>query len=198
MAHQAKADSPAEWNSRNKTDLMIEDWEKLDCETVGASEIEAIETVVSDTFGKAAVDSPMIIARLLADEGAELRHEEIMRLYIERASDRPYDAVFLNILDTTDLETTLRSIRQMENLRRKFASDNDREGQRLLRQLAIEEKERQLAIAGKPRIDAAKQNLAAEIAQWLTLWMQTPEVFEGWVALRRQSPEFLSRFGNAE
>src|SRR5215213_8589592 len=128
------------WNSRNKTDLMIEVWEKLDCESVGGAEIVAIETVVRDVFGPSAVESPMIIARLLADEGAELRHSEVMELYIERASDRPYDAALLNILETTDLKTTLRSIRQMENLRRKFAGDDDNEGMRLLRELVLDEK----------------------------------------------------------
>ena len=69
------------WNSRNKTELIIEVWEKLDCESVGAAEIEAIETAVDEIFGKPAIDSPMKIARLLADEGAELRHSEIMELY---------------------------------------------------------------------------------------------------------------------
>ena len=42
----------------------------------------------------------MKIARLLADEGAELRHSEIMELYVERASDRPYDAAFRNLIET--------------------------------------------------------------------------------------------------
>jgi len=46
------------WRSRNKTELIIEVWEKLDCETVGAVEIEAIETAVADVFGKPAVESP--------------------------------------------------------------------------------------------------------------------------------------------
>ncbi|HKX84510.1 MAG TPA: hypothetical protein VJL58_09850 [Pyrinomonadaceae bacterium] len=62
------------WNSRNKTDLIFEVWEKLDCESVGAAEIEAIETVVREEYGDSAVDSPMILARMLADEGAILRH----------------------------------------------------------------------------------------------------------------------------
>ena len=56
--------------SRTKTDLIIEVWEKLDCESVGAAEISAIETVVLERFGDGAVESPMIIARILADEGA--------------------------------------------------------------------------------------------------------------------------------
>ena len=174
---------------------MIEVWEKLDCESVGASELVAIETVVRDVFGESAVDSPMIVARLLADEGAELRHNEVMQLYLERAADRPHEAALLNILETTDLRTTLRSIRQMENLRRKLASENDREGTRLLRQLAIDEKQKKLDAAGRTRIDPVRQAEFLEIAEWLTLWLQSPELFDGWLSLRRRSQDFLSKFG---
>jgi hypothetical protein len=178
----------AVWNSRNKTELIIEVWEKLDCESVGAAEIEAIETVVDEIFGRPAVDSPMKIARLLADEGAELRHSEIMELYLKRASARPYDAVFVNLIDAADLRTTLRSIRQIENLRRKFEADADREGLRLLRMRVIAEKENKLKAA-------SKSPEAGEIAQWLTLWLQSPELFENWVGLRRASADFVSRYG---
>jgi hypothetical protein len=177
------------WKSKNKTDLMIEVWEKLDCESVGAREIESIETVVGDVFGKAAVDSPMIIARLLADEGAELRHSEVMELYIKRASDRPYDAPLRNLLDTTNFASTLKSIRQIENLRRKFAADGDRDGMRLLRQHVIDEKNR----LGSKRVVRPESK---EIAGWLTLWLQSPELFEGWISLRKRSEEFVLQFGD--
>ena len=39
------------WQSKTKNDLIIEVWEKLDCESVGAIEIEAIETVVREKYG---------------------------------------------------------------------------------------------------------------------------------------------------
>ena len=47
------------WQAKNKRDLMIEVWEKLDCESVGSVEIEAIEEVVRDVYGESAVESPM-------------------------------------------------------------------------------------------------------------------------------------------
>ena len=183
------------WKSRNKTDLIIEVWEKLDCESVGAVEIETIETVVAEAFGRAAVDSPMVIARLLADEGAELRHSEVMELYVARASDRPYDSMLLNLLDAADLNTTLSSIRQMENLRRKFAGEDDREGLRRLRALAIEEKDKQISLSEKAGVEGGRRIRAREIADWLTLWLQSPELFESWVALRRRSEDYISKFG---
>jgi hypothetical protein len=166
---------------------MIEVWEKLDCESVGAAEIESIETVVADVYGKAAVESPMRIARLLADEGAELRHSEIMELYVRRSSVRPHAAAFENLLDTTGLDAALSSIRRMENLRLKFESESDSDGLRLLRKTAIDEKD---------RLRGGKNATAAEIAEWLTLWLQAPDLFENWLKLRRRSADFVSKFGD--
>ena len=183
------------WNARNKIDLIIEVWEKLDCENVGADEIKAIEIAVADVFGKSAVDPPMTIARLLADEGAELRHSEIMGLHVERAEDRPYDAPLRNILDTSELRSTLRSIRDMENLRRKFVSEGDEEGLRLLRKKAIAEKEEKLTFSKGSRGTEADRLKSAEIAEWLRLWVQSPEVFDNWITLRRKSKDFISKFG---
>jgi hypothetical protein len=183
------------WQSRTKDDLIIEVWEKLDCESVGAVEIEAIETVVADIFGRAAVDSPMVMARLLADEGAELRHSEIMRLYIERNSDLPYEAAFRNILQLSDLRSALGTLRSLENLRRKYKSENDKEGLRLVRETALRGKRGVNEIAEKRGVDGMTRQVNIEISQWISVWLQTPEMFADWVELRQRSAEFVERFG---
>jgi hypothetical protein len=182
------------WNSRTKTDLIIEVWEKLDCESVGAKEIEAIEIVVRDRFGDGAVESPMIIARLLADEGAELRHAEILELDVERRQESPYDAMFRNILKFADFKQALISIRRLENLRKKFIADNDKEGLRLSREIAIKGKNRAQMIAKNVRVEEKNRAEKAEIAEWFTLWMQSPEIFENWVELRQNSKDFKEKF----
>ncbi len=183
------------WQSRTKTDLIIEVWEKLDCESIGRSEIEAIETVVGEKFGARAIESPMIIARMLADEGATLRHAEIMELDVTRRTESPYDAMFRNILKFSDFIQTLGSLRRLENLRRKFLADNDREGLRLMREIAIKGKNRARMIAGNERVAAEKRAEKAEIAEWFTIWLQNPEVFENWIALRQKSEDFIRKFG---
>lgn len=182
------------WQSRTKTDLVIEVWEKLDCEDVGAAEIEAIETVVRDQFGEQAIDSPMQIARLLADEGAALRHAEIMSLYLARASNRPYDAAFRNLLNIGDLKAALASIRDLESLRRKYSADNDREGLRLVRETGIGAKQQATETAERTRIDAVTRQINGEIAEWFRIWLQTPDVFENWVDLRQHSRDFVEKF----
>jgi len=182
------------WKSRTKTDLIIEVWEALDCESIGAEEIEAIREAVRGRFGEGAVESPMTIARMLADEGAELRHSEIMELYVKRQSDSPYDAMFRNILNLSDFKQTLSSIRNLENLRKKFSNENDRQGLRLVRETALKAKSRALALAESEKLEQQTRDENAEITEWFTIWMQTPEIFESWVQLRQNSADFKKRF----
>jgi hypothetical protein len=184
------------WKARNKVDLMIEVWEKLDCENVGAAEIEAIEQAVSAQFGDAAVESPMRIARILADEGAALRHSELMDLWVRRFTDQPHEAEFRNLINTGDLDSVERSIKRAENLRHKFLSVGDKEGLRLLREEVIEVKERLKHASRDKKADADVRHMHAEMAEWLTLWLQSPEVFDGWLKLRKRSPQFTRQFNS--
>jgi hypothetical protein len=186
------------YKSRTKTDLIIEVWEALDCESVGDREITAIEDAVRERFGNSAVDTPMRIARLLADEGAELRHSAIMTLDVERRLASPYDAMFRNILRFADFKQALISIRQLDNLRRKFLADSDKEGLRLVRETAIKGKNRALMIAGNQKVDEQKREEKGEIAEWFRLWLQSPEIFENWVMLRINSKDFKEKFESDE
>ena len=183
------------WNARTKIDLVIEVWEKLDCESVGARELEAIEEAVRGEFGESAIDLPMKLARILADEGAELRHAEILELDVRRRLESPYDAMLRNILKFSDFRETLASIRRLENLRRKFARENDREGLRLVRETALKGKSRAQMISKNEKVAPEKRAEKAEIAEWFTIWLQSPEIFENWIVLRQSSKDFLERFG---
>ena len=183
------------YKSRTKNDLIIEVWEILDCESIGAKEIAAIEEAVRAAFGSSAVDLPMIIARLLADEGAELRHAEILELDVQRRLESPYDAMFRNILKFSDFKQTVASIRNLENLRQKFLRDNDKEGLRLVRETALKGKNRAQMIGKNPKVDETKRAEKSEIAEWFTIWLQSPEVFDNWIILRQNSTDFKSKFG---
>ena len=182
------------WKSRTKTDLIIEVWEALDCESVGAEEIAAIEEAVRGQFGEGAVESPMILARLLADEGAELRHAEILALDVERRTASPYDAMFRNVLRFADFKQAVVSIRNLENLRRKFTREDDKEGLRLVRETALRGKSRAQMISRNEKVEPKKRAEKAEIVEWFSIWLQNPEIFESWVELRQNSKDFKEKF----
>jgi hypothetical protein len=183
-----------EWKARTKLDLMIEVWEHLDCESVGAAELETIEAVVRERFGEGAVESPAIVARLLADEGAELRHAEVLELDTRYRATDPYEAMFRNVLKFSTFAQAAASIKNLENLRREFARKKDREGLRRVHEMALKGKQRAQMIARNRNVDEKKRVEKAEIAEWFTVWLQQPGVFNDWLELRQRSNDFRKQF----
>ncbi len=182
------------WSSRTKRDLMIEVWEHLDCESVGAGELEEIMSAVRERFGDGAVESPARVARLLADEGAELRHAEVLELDAKWRTDDPYEAMFRNVLKFSDFAQATSSIKRLENLRKQFARTKDAEGLRRVRETVLKGKRRAEMIARNSKVDEKKRAEKAEIAEWFTVWLQQPELIEAWLDLRRLSKDFQTRF----
>ena len=184
-----------EWKSRTKRDLVIEVWERLDCETVGEDELESIFEAVRGRFGKGALESPASVARMLADEGAELRHAEVLEMDARWRTADPYEAMFRNVLRFADFDQAAASIKRLDNLRRQFERKKDAEGLRRVRETALKGKQRAQMIAGNKSVDARKRAEKDEIANWFTVWLQTPEIFDDWLALRRRSADYRDRFG---
>lgn len=182
------------WKSRTKTDLMVEVWEHLDCESVGAAELEEIGRAVRERFGEGAAESPVAMARLLADEGAELRHAEVLELDAQLRAADPYEAMFRNVLKFADFAQAANSIKNLENLRRQFARKKDATGLRRVSEVGLKGKQRAQMIARNPKVDERKRAEKIEIAEWFTVWLQTPEIFQDWLDLRQRAKDFRERF----
>lgn len=186
------------WSARTKTDLIIEVWEKLDCESVGEKELEAIETVVKEVYGGHAADPPMIVARLLADEGAVLRHSEILEMDAARRLNSPYDAMFRNLISFSSFAAAESSLRSLENLRRKLDADGDREGLRRVKEEAFAARDEAKRLSAGEQRTGEDPAFYTEIAEWFSIWLQSPEIFEGWVRIRKRSEQFREAFAKDE
>ena len=186
------------WEARTKRELMIEVWERLDCESVGAREVEAVLEVVRERFGEGALESPARVARLLADEGAELRHAEILDMDARWRTQDPYEPMFRNVVKFSNFEEAAGTIRRLENLRKQFARKGDREGLRRVSEAALKGKQRAQMIAHNAKVVERKRAEKAEMAEWFTVWLNQPEIFEDWLALRRRSKDFRARFESEE
>ena len=186
--------SQTEWKARTKRDLIIEVWERLDCESVGARELEAVVEVVRERFGEGAVESPAALARLLADEGAELRHAEVLELDARWRTADPYEAMFRNVLKFSTFDEAAASLKRLDNLRREFQRRSDREGQRRVHETVLRGKQRAQMIARNQSVNERKRAEKAEIAEWFAVWLRQPEIFDDWLALRRRAPDFRARF----
>lgn len=181
------------WLARTRTDLILEVWEALDCESVGAKELTEIQKAIADRFGPGAVESPASIARLLADEGAVLRHPEILEA---DTSWRQSDGALATLGDfiINDFETAEQFIRQLDKLARDFQSTNDRRRMANTRAAGVAAKRHALSVAKSSKFDVRERAQKQEIAGWLTIWLESPEIFSDWLDLRKRSAEFRKRF----
>ena len=182
------------WKSGTKHDLIIEVWEDLDCESVGARELEQIEEVLREKFGEGARDSPASIARTLADEGAVLRHPEVFDYDTQWREQLISGVVPSESLSFSSLPEASESIRKLESWRREFAGDGKQGELRRLQEIALKTKQGLQLVARSRVVDTKRRIDAEEIVQWLTIWILDPAIFEDWLSLRKRSAEFVEKF----
>ncbi|MGI9165096.1 MAG: hypothetical protein ACR2G5_01680 [Pyrinomonadaceae bacterium] len=179
------------WRAHTKQDLIIEVWEDLDCESVGAQELAQIQQAVSESFGEGALESPAAIARTLADEGAVLRHPEVLEFDTQWREQNLTALILPDELNFSDLVESSKSITKLDELRQRLEGEGDQVRLRRLRELALSIKGESQRLAQSKIVGEKNRVEAGEIAQWLTVWLQEPNMFEDWLSLRRRSPEFI-------
>ncbi len=182
---------------KTKRDLIIELWEALDCESVGARELEQIQNAVAEKFGEGAVDSPASIARVLADEGAVLRHPEVLDFDTKWRERNLSELIPSDELNLSGLEMAAESIKKLDSLRKSFVEHGELRKLGSLRALVLRVKQETQALARSRIVENEERLEADELVQWLTVWLQEPDVFDDWLSLRRRSPEFIALFGNS-
>jgi hypothetical protein len=183
------------WQSRTNHDLLIEVWEKLDCESVGSDEIQQIQAAVRETLGAGAVQSPATIARTLADEGAVLRHPEVLNSDSQWREQRLSELIPPDDLNFRTLEQASASIKRLTTEHSKLRKATDHAASERLRELVVAHKIDTQQMARSKILPAETRARAKEVSLWLTIWLEQPEVFDEWLDLRQRSPEFIRKFG---
>lgn len=170
-----------------KYQIIVDIWERMEREVVGARELELIQQAIAVRFGTTL--SLASIARTLADHGARLGHPDVLAADLQW---RERSSLFTSEDLTFDsLEAATALIEKIEQLRQEFG--NDKPMYEHLRQSVQQIKEELGILAASER--GANKVLAQEVEQWLAIWLQTPQIFLEWLALRRTAPEFRERFG---
>jgi hypothetical protein len=154
--------------------LIVEVWEQTGREVVGAEDLGLIQDALVQRFGSGS--SPASIARVLADHGARLGHPEILQ-----ADSRWREQQHLFTPDDLAFDTIHAANAFIEKL------------QRLPRTPSL----RQSVLQIKQELDllAHARPVVREAAQWLTVWLQNPQIFAEWLDLRRSTAEFQELFG---
>ncbi len=181
-----------EWRARTLTELMIEVWEALDCESVGRSELQRIEKELIQKFGNGVSQSPATIARTLADEGAVLRHPEVFEWDSEWRKEMLAHASFGTELQFASLAEALVSFEILETKRHELG--NEGQGLERLRLTVINAREHCQLFTQSSVLAARQREEAKEISEWLAVWLRSPQLFPDWLDLRMRSAEFKKKF----
>jgi hypothetical protein len=97
--------------------------------------------------------------------------------------DQPYAGIRQHTFD--ELE---QSLRDMERVYAEAKAAGIRERARYCRRQVMAAKDRAKFLAASPRIAPEKQAEKTEMAQWMLVWLENPEVFPAWVEARKSRP----------
>jgi hypothetical protein len=158
----------------------------MEKDVVGAPELDLIQQAIAVRFGT--LMSLASIARTLADHGVQLSHPETLAADVKWRERNLFFTPEELILGNLEAATAL--IEKIERLREQFEKEKPMLAH--LRQ-SVQQLKSELDIVAKSEKGSHKL-LAREVAQWLTVWLQNPQIFQEWLALRRATPEFRESF----
>ena len=104
--------------------------------------------------------------------------------------DPPYEDVFGGLLVFGTLAETEQTLKSLENLRQQFLAASDKKGVEYCRQLGRLGRERATMISLNRRVGPVKRLIKEEAALWFRIWLETPDLFPEWLALRKTTDEF--------
>ena len=87
---------------------------------------------------------------------------------------------------------------RLDELLRKFLAEGERAAAARVLEVARLGRRRAEMISRNARVDAQKRAEKEEILNWFRIWLETPDSFFDWLEVRKQSPDFRSRFGPPE
>ena len=184
-----------------KQEFIVAEWLRLGGKAIGRKELRAIQRTLREEFGEGAIESPARIARVLADEGAELRHPEVIEFDAKwreekidketanfRGLERFLDAKPVRLHEAESL------IKKLKQTRQSSGRNENKVNVQRLREIAIDVRQTAETLANDSTLTQRQRDEQAEIAQWLAVWLQTPNLFDDWLDLRRRSPDFRNKF----
>ena len=179
--------APARDKKLTQIEVIFECYEQLGAQAVGRRELEAIVDTLRKTFG-AAIPSPATIARILADHEVPLSHPDVLDVDTEWR-ERQLSEIVAGDLET--IETALTTVENLQSLATRIHAD---ESDRL--RLQVRQLQEELELISQSQLASGKRrSVAGELASWLTVWLQNSAIFDDWLSLRRNSPEFVQKFG---
>lgn len=135
------------------------------------------------------------VASVLREAGFEVRYED---RYSDPVMPEPYARRLKGVLEFHDFASAEKSLLRLDAIFREYSRAQDRLGAKMVVALVKKGKLRARSLAANPRVQEPKRREKQEIASWFQVWLETPDLFADWLALRKSSEEFCRLFGGGD
>lgn len=102
----------------------------------------------------------------------------------------PYNQALEGVLAFSDFESLERCLCTLDEIHRSYQRAGDNKGVEYCREMARLGRRRAEFISRNRRVSPAKREEKAEMAFWFRIWLETPEIFPDWLAMRKATEEF--------
>jgi hypothetical protein len=105
--------------------------------------------------------------------------------------DPPYESELKGILSFGRFSDAEQTLRRLQELMEKYLAEGDDKGHEYCRQIALIGRRRAELVSRNRKVAAVKRKQKTEIALWFQIWLETPNLFNDWLQLRKSSPSFI-------
>jgi hypothetical protein len=177
---------------RTKKELILQTAREIGAQQFTPAEIDQLRRRLIAEHGEEARTGNEYIAEVLKDAGIKVA------LTLQEEAEDQYEEEFEDLLHFKTLEDAEVSIMRLDELMRKFQTHGERAAVERVLNVARLGKRRAEMIARNSKVEKPKRIEKEEIANWFRIWLETPDVFFDWLDVRKQSPEFQTKFPQVE
>ena len=179
----------------SKKQIFLEHFQAQEKRPFEARDLQSARSELQRRLGPSDKTSLGSIASILREAGYEVRYED---RYSDPVLPEPYASRLKGVLEFHDLASAEKSLLQLDAIYREYQGAADRAGVKCVRAIVTKGKLRARSLAGNPRVQERKRQDKREIASWFQVWLETPDLFADWLALRKSSEEFSKLFRSEE
>jgi hypothetical protein len=179
-------------SEKSKKDLILDTAREIGASKWTLAEIDQLRRRLHAEHGEAGKTSSEYIGDVLKTAGWKVL------LTLQEEAEEQYEEEFEDLLHFKTLEDAEVSIMRLDELARKFRAHGEQAAVERVLGIARLGKRRAEMISRNHKVEPHKREEKTEIANWFRIWLETPDAFFDWLDVRKQSPDFRTRFPEAE
>ncbi len=177
---------------KTKKELILQIFESEGFTELTQEAITLINSKLVEIYGSGGMTSSAYIAEILLAESKKIHFED--QIYINNEVSSLSDEL-VQSLNFDTLVNAEKSLLKLNNLFANFQHSGDKEAIFRCQDFAKRAKIRAQLIADNEKLPIEKREVKREIAFWFEIWLNTPDIFKDWLALRTSSKDFQNKFG---